>query len=69
MTATLAAIVFIPLTFIIGKSAELPRGTVFDAYTKRRVVIDTLAENIPEQSIDISKALGPKLEIEVCMKH
>jgi|GEM_PF-804415 len=65
LTATLAGIVFLPLIFIKGKSASLPRGTVFDAYTKRRTMIDLGEQITPSQSINLSGVMGPMLEVEV----
>lgn len=65
LTATLAAVVFLPLIFIKGKSAELPRGTVFDAYTKQNLEIDVSGQKRPGPSIDLTGSVGPKIEIEV----
>ncbi len=39
LSILLAVFVFVPLIFIPGKKAKLERGTVFDAYTDRRVTI------------------------------
>ncbi len=65
LTATLAGIVFLPLIFMKGKSANLPRGTVFDAYTKRRVIINLGDQITPSQSINLSGIMGPSLDVEV----
>lgn len=65
LTATLAAVVFLPLIFIKGKSAELPRGTVFDAYTKQNVEIDVSNQKAPKRSINLGGAAGPRLGVEV----
>ena len=35
LAVTLCALVAWPLIFIKGKKAELPPGTIFDAYTDR----------------------------------
>ncbi|RLA41317.1 MAG: hypothetical protein DRR42_24810 [Gammaproteobacteria bacterium] len=40
LSISLAVIVFLPLIFIPGKAAELPAGTVFDAYVDRSMHID-----------------------------
>jgi hypothetical protein len=65
LTATLAGIVFLPLIFMKGKSANLPRGTVFDAYTKRRVTINLGDQITPSQSVNLSGIMGPSLDVEV----
>jgi hypothetical protein len=65
LTATLAAIVFLPLIFMKGKAAELPRGTVFDAYAKQNVNIDVSGQKSAGQSINLSGSIGPRLQVEV----
>lgn len=65
MTATLAALVFIPLIFIKGKAADLPRGTVFDAYTKTSTTVTLDDGGVPRQTIDLSNKVGPRLEVEI----
>jgi len=47
LAASLGALVAWPLIFIPGKPAELPTGTVFDAYTSHRITIDTLEARKP----------------------
>lgn len=64
LTATLAAVVFLPLIFIKGKSANLDRGTVFDAYTKRKVTINGDG-SAPAQALNLSGVLDQGLEVEV----
>lgn len=65
LTATLAAVVFLPLIFIKGKSADLPRGTVFDAYTKQNIEIDISGQKRPGQRINLAGSVGPRIEVEV----
>lgn len=65
LSATLAAVVFLPLIFIKGKSAELPRGTIFDAYTKRRtdISIDGISAR-PTRSINLANIGYSQMEVE-----
>jgi hypothetical protein len=65
LTATLAAVVFLPLIFIKGKSADLPRGTVFDAYAKQNIDIDVSGQKKAGQIINLSGAVGPRLQVDV----
>lgn len=65
LTATLAALVFLPLIFIKGKSADLPRGTVFDAFTKRETLVETADLGDVGPRLDLSKSIGPRLEVQV----
>ncbi len=65
LTATLAALVFLPLIFMKGKAAELPRGTVFDAFTKTETTIETANLGNVGPRLNLSKAMGPRLEVEV----
>ncbi len=65
LTATLAAVVFLPLIFIKGKAADLPRGTVFDAYSKQNLTIDAAAQKKAQRSINLSGSMAPRLEVEV----
>ena len=65
LSATLAAVVFLPLIFLKGKSAELPRGTIFDAYTKRRVDVETEDLERPSRTINLSKLIASQMDVEV----
>lgn len=65
LSATLAAVVFLPLIFLKGSSADLPRGTVFDAYTKRRIDVDITPTEKPSRSLNLTGVLPPALEVEV----
>lgn len=65
LTATLAAFVFLPLIFIKGKSAELPRGTVFDAYTKQTTTVELKDLQAAGPKLNLSQSLGPKLSVAV----
>lgn len=57
MAASLSALVAWPLIFIPGKAAELPDGTVFDAYTTQRIAIGTQEERRPPV-IDLTGTLS-----------
>jgi len=65
LAATLAGVVFLPLIFIKGKSAHLPRGTIFDAYTKRRIDIEVSERKTPSRSLNLSGVLDPGLKVEM----
>lgn len=65
LTATLAALVFLPLIFMKGKAAELPRGTVFDAFTKTNTTVETANLGNVGPRLNLSKSMGPRLEVEV----
>jgi hypothetical protein len=54
LSISLAAIVFIPLIFIPGKAAELPEGTVFDAFTGPNLDISVNAAAPGSRVIDLS---------------
>ncbi len=64
LAATLAAVVFLPLIFLQGKSAHLPRGTVFDAYTKRRTNVSVEALR-PAQKVNLSGVTVDRLNAEI----
>jgi hypothetical protein len=49
LSVTLAVVVFLPLIFIPGKAAELPAGTVFDAYVNRGFEIDVAGQSPAEE--------------------
>lgn len=65
LTATLAALVFLPLIFIKGKAAELPRGTVFDAYTKQTTTVELRDLQSVGPKLNLSQSMGPKLSVTV----
>lgn len=65
LTATLAALVFLPLIFIKGKAAELPRGTVFDAYTKQATTIALSELKNIGPKLNLSGSIGPRLDVAV----
>ncbi|MEM1192759.1 MAG: hypothetical protein AAGH42_05125 [Pseudomonadota bacterium] len=44
LSATLAAVVFLPFIFIPGKRAKLPSGTVFDAYVDQSTIVELASE-------------------------
>jgi len=52
LSITLAVIVFLPLIFIRGKSAELPAGTIFDAFTARSY--DVVTRDQERKRIDLT---------------
>lgn len=64
LTSTLAGIVFLPLIFIKGKSANLPRGTVFDAYVDRSVTIE-MEEVKNARRINMSSLMRNGLSAEI----
>lgn len=47
LSASLSALVAWPLIFIPGKAAELPAGTVFDAYTLQSVTVAGVGDSVP----------------------
>jgi hypothetical protein len=47
LSASLSALVAWPLIFIPGKAAELPVGTVFDAYTLQSVTVAAAGDGAP----------------------
>lgn len=51
LVATLSAVIFVPLIFIKGKKAELPEGTVFDAFT---AATTTIAVQNPRPAMTVS---------------
>jgi len=63
LAASLGALVAWPLIFIPGKPAELPTGTVFDAYTSHRITIDSLETRKPPV-VDLTGSVS-SFEVEV----
>ena len=63
LAASLGALVAWPLIFIPGKPAELPTGTVFDAYTSHRITIDALEPTRPPV-VDLAGTVSA-FEVEV----
>lgn len=66
LSISLAVIVFLPLIFIPGKAAELPSGTVFDAYVDRSVLID-VGESTRGRTVNLAhvgSAISAKLLYE-----
>lgn len=54
LSISLAAIVFVPLIFITGSAAELPEGTVIDAYTGPDLPVVLQNGNNQPQAISLS---------------
>ena len=54
LSISLAAIVFVPLIFITGSAAQLPEGTVIDAYTGPNLAIALQNGNTQPQAINLS---------------
>jgi hypothetical protein len=54
LSISLAAIVFVPLIFITGSAAELPEGTVIDAYTGPDLPVVLPNGNNQPQAISLS---------------
>lgn len=65
LSASLAAFVFLPLIFIKGKAARLPRGMVFDAYIDRATEVDVPGPEKPVRSIDLSSYSEEGLYVEI----
>lgn len=63
LVAGLALFVFLPLIFIKGKKANLPAGTVFDAFPERTVTLNFVGA--PEQAIVPIVTSEPDLSFEV----
>ncbi len=63
LAASLAGLVFLPLIFIKGKAAELPRGTIFDAYVGLDTVVEVAQETQP-RLVDLS-GIGSDISVEV----
>ena len=53
LSISLAVIVFLPLIFIPGKAAELPAGTVFDAYIDQTMDIN-IGNAAPSKTVNLS---------------
>lgn len=64
LSATLAAVIFLPLIFIPGKKAKLPAGTVFDAYTDRTITVN-VDSNSGVRTINLSGVSEPLIQAEV----
>ena len=54
LSVSLAVLVFLPLIFIPGKAAELPAGTVFDAYVDRNMKVE-VGEIVKSKKINLSE--------------
>lgn len=59
MTISLGVIVFVPLIFITGSPAELPEGTVFDAYSGPDIPVVTQGEASALPAINLSGLVAP----------
>jgi hypothetical protein len=57
LSATLAAVIFLPLIFIKGSAAEVPSGTIFDAYTRQSFLVP-VADIKRGRVIDLSYAMS-----------
>lgn len=69
LSIALGAVVALPLIFITGKPAELPKGTVFDTYTgiQQRILIpvDDDAEVVPVLSLsDLGAGFTASVDLE-----
>jgi len=60
LAVTLAVVVFLPLIFIKGKSAHLPRGTVFDAYIDRATNVEIAG---------YTQSTGPTIDLTSVMEE
>lgn len=60
MTISLAAVLFLPLIFIMGKAAVLPEGMVFDAFTgpAMKIHLQKPIETVEAPVINLSKAIS-----------
>ena len=65
LAVTLAVVVFLPLIFLKGKSAHLPRGTIFDAYIDRTVTVELPDLAKPVRSIDLTSVMEEGFDAEV----
>lgn len=65
LSITLAAVVFLPLIFIKGKSAKLESGTVFDAYIDQSTTLEIANYKKPTRSINLSGVVEEGFSAEV----
>ncbi|ANM30065.1 hypothetical protein ABI59_11520 [Acidobacteria bacterium Mor1] len=63
-TAVLAGLVLLPLIFLKGKAAELPRHTVFDAHIDAGAVVEVGAENRVPETGETDGPLGVAVDYE-----
>jgi hypothetical protein len=59
MTISLGVIVFVPLIFITGAPAELPEGTIFDAYSGPDMPVAIQADAASLPAINLGGLLAP----------
>jgi hypothetical protein len=67
-TTTVTLLLFWPAMFVFGKAAELPAGTVFDAFT-----VNTMKVRLEGQeaapAVNLSSILGPQFSAEFLMDN